>query len=210
MTPSSSSAAMVSRSENTWKPPESVRIGPLHPEKAWRPPSSSTRCSPGRKCRWYAFARTTSAPSARTSSGCRDLTVPFVPTGMNAGVRISPCPVVTTPARAAPSVATMRKLSVSSLREFATRPRGHPAPPPAMSVSPNLERMGHASATKQRRIVHGRGANLMSQHQHRVAERVEAVPLRNRLPVELAHDLDPGERHHQREQGRPRQMEVRQ
>ena len=93
---------------------------------------------------------------------------------------------------------------------IATRPRGHPAPPPAMSVSPNLGRMGHASATKQRRIVHGRGANLMSQHQHRVAERVEAVPLRNRLPVELAHDLDPGERHHQREQGRPRQMEVRQ
>jgi hypothetical protein len=69
VTPSSSSAVMVSRSENTWNPPESVRIGPLQPENACTPPSSSTTCSPGRKWRWYAFASTTSAPSARTSSG---------------------------------------------------------------------------------------------------------------------------------------------
>jgi len=32
------------------------------------------------ECRWYVFPRITSAPSARTSSGCSDFTVPFVPT----------------------------------------------------------------------------------------------------------------------------------
>ncbi len=39
------------------------------------------------------FPSTTWAPSARTSSGWRLLTVAFVPTGMNAGVAISPCAV---------------------------------------------------------------------------------------------------------------------
>ena len=53
--------------------------------------------------------RITSAPSARTSSGSSVFTVPFVPTGMNAGVRISPCAVRMTPARAAPSVASSVK-----------------------------------------------------------------------------------------------------
>jgi hypothetical protein len=45
------------------------------------------------------------APSARSSSGSTAFTVPFVPTGMNAGVGTSPCTVRKTPARAAPSVA---------------------------------------------------------------------------------------------------------
>ncbi len=58
-TPSSSSPRIVSRSENTWKPPESVRIGPSHPEKAWIPPRASIVSSPGRKCRWYVFPRMT-------------------------------------------------------------------------------------------------------------------------------------------------------
>ena len=53
--------------------------------------------------------RITSAPSARTSAGSSVLTVPFVPTGMKAGVRISPCAVRITPARAAPSVASSVK-----------------------------------------------------------------------------------------------------
>ena len=45
-----------------------------------------------------------SAPSARTSQGFMPLTVPAVPTGMNAGVRISPRDVFTVPVRARPSV----------------------------------------------------------------------------------------------------------
>jgi hypothetical protein len=59
VTPSSSSTRMVSRSEKTWYPPESVRIGHFQPEKAWIPSRSSTTCSPGRKWRWYAFPRMT-------------------------------------------------------------------------------------------------------------------------------------------------------
>jgi hypothetical protein len=50
-----------------------------------------------------------SAPLTRTSSGRIALTVAAVPTGMNAGVRISPRPIAMTPARAAPSVAAIVK-----------------------------------------------------------------------------------------------------
>src|SRR5215213_4575005 len=50
-----------------------------------------------------------SAPDARTSSGRMALTVAAVPTGMNAGVRISPRCMAIVPVRAAPSVAWMLK-----------------------------------------------------------------------------------------------------
>ena len=65
---------------------------------------------------------TISAPASRTSSGARALTAACVPTGMNAGVRTSPCGVASTPARAAPSVAvtvkeiTARPLAISGAR----------------------------------------------------------------------------------------------
>src|SRR5436190_20870380 len=105
VTASSSTATIVSRRENTWKPPESGRIGPSQPMKRCRPPRSAIRSSPGRKCRWYAFPSRMVVPSARSSAGSTVLTVAFVPTGMNAGVGTSPCAVCTTPARAVPSVA---------------------------------------------------------------------------------------------------------
>ena len=50
-----------------------------------------------------------SAPAARTSSGRIALTVAAVPTGMKAGVRISPRCMVMVPLRAAPSVALIMK-----------------------------------------------------------------------------------------------------
>ena len=50
-----------------------------------------------------------SAPLARTSSGRIAFTVAAVPTGMNAGVRMSPRCIAMTPVRAAPSVAAMEK-----------------------------------------------------------------------------------------------------
>ena len=50
-----------------------------------------------------------SAPLARTSSGRMALTVAAVPTGMKAGVRISPRAVAIVPVRAAPSVADREK-----------------------------------------------------------------------------------------------------
>src|SRR4029077_1690582 len=50
-----------------------------------------------------------SAPPARTAEKCTPLTVAWVPTGMKAGVRTTPCAVAISPTRAAPSVAKTRK-----------------------------------------------------------------------------------------------------
>src|SRR5207248_10571399 len=49
-------------------------------------------------------------------------TVPFVPTGMNAGDGTSPCAVWRTPARAAPSVAVTVKWTGASGRSCTARP----------------------------------------------------------------------------------------
>ena len=48
----SSSIFILWLSENTWKPPESVRIGPSQFMNRCRPPSRSMRSAPGRTCRW--------------------------------------------------------------------------------------------------------------------------------------------------------------
>src|SRR5918995_6187602 len=117
----------VSRSEKTWKPPESVRIGPSQAEKACSPPSSAITSSPGRKWRWYVFPRTICDPMARSSSGSRLFTVPFVPTGMKAGVRTSPCTVRRMPARAAPSVAVTSKWLTRSSLGTSAGPADRPA-----------------------------------------------------------------------------------
>ncbi len=55
-----------------------------------------------------------SAPDARTASGSMPFTVAWVPIGMNAGVRTTPCGVAISPTRAAPSVARRRKEKVDS------------------------------------------------------------------------------------------------
>ena len=148
------------RSEKTWKPPESVRIGPSQPMNACSPPSSAITSVARPEVQVVRVAEDDRARRARAPRpGEALLTVAFVPTGMNAGVGTSPCAVRSTPARAAPSVAVSTK---------------------------------------------------RSQDQHRIAEGVEAVALVDREPVELARLLDAGERHHEREQRRARQVEVRQ
>src|SRR3990170_6056985 len=211
VTPSSSSARIVSRNEKIWKPPESVRIGPPHPENACSPPTLSMTPSPGRKWRWYAFPRITCAPSARTSSGWSDFTVAFVPTGMNAGVRISPCLVTRTPARAAPSVASTLKVVKPSTPRFAQ-------PAPAIGATPCLLPLraywGSARAWETRwcrkRDNHARAPHAStSEHHHRVPERVEPVPLADSDAIELASLVDTDERHAERAQGRSRKVEVR-
>lgn len=63
-------------SENTWKPPESVRIGPSQRQKPCRPPWSAMMSRPGRRYRWKVLPRMISAPSARTWSGRMPLTEP--------------------------------------------------------------------------------------------------------------------------------------
>ena len=50
-----------------------------------------------------------SAPLARTSAGFMALTVAAVPTGMKAGVRMSPRCIAIIPLRAAPSLAVIEK-----------------------------------------------------------------------------------------------------
>ena len=57
-----------------------------------------------------------SAPDPRTPSGFIAFTVAAVPTGINAGVRISPRCMAITPVRAAPSMAEMVKLKREVMR----------------------------------------------------------------------------------------------
>ena len=70
------------------------------------------------------LARITPAPVSPTRPMSTPLTVAAVATGMNSGVGTLPCGVVSTPARAAPSVASSgKKILVAS----ATIPRQRPA-----------------------------------------------------------------------------------
>ena len=83
-----------------------------------------------------------SAPVARTSSGRIALTVAAVPTGMNAGVRISPRCIAMVPVRAAPSVAEMLKVK----RVIRALPSGiQPCLKPARDLSATivLNRISH-------------------------------------------------------------------
>src|SRR6185312_5752990 len=96
-----------------------------------------------------------SAPLARTSSGRIALTVAAVPTGMNAGVRISPRCMAITPVRAAPSVAEIE----NAKRVTRRGPSGHldaplgPARDRPMAVSaPDVGR----AARRLRRCDRGR------------------------------------------------------
>src|SRR3546814_17990358 len=76
-----------------------------------------------------------SAPEARTSFGFIALPVAAVPTGMKAGVRISPRFLEIRPVRAAPSVAEMEKEN-----------RGRPnMPPPSRSSQAKLRDAGESA-----------------------------------------------------------------
>ena len=68
-----------------------------------------------------------SAPSARTWSGYIAFTVPAVPTGMKAGVRIVPRGSVSSPVRAAPSVAWTAKVDAGGHRAASGKSR-HASP----------------------------------------------------------------------------------
>src|SRR4051794_9878975 len=98
-------------------------MGPSQPMNACNPPSSAISSSPGRRCRWYVFPSRIVVPSTRSSPGSTPFTVPFVPTGMNAGVGTSPCAVCSTPARAASAVAVSVKLPVTRPRTRQARAR---------------------------------------------------------------------------------------
>ena len=97
------------------------------------------------------------APSARTSSGSTPLTVAF-PTGMKAGV-------------------PRRRARCGGRRRPASPVRGdrHPAAPASRR---DRDAVGRSDLEDMR------AAARDSQHEHRIAERVEAVPLLDREPVE--------------------------
>ena len=110
------------------------------------------------------------------------------------------------PARAAPSVAVTRNAVNAAGSRLVPTPReaagpwGHPSPPPTSSL---LRGSARAWDTRSCRNRVARAARW-SQRQHRVAEGVEAIALRDRGPVERPRLLHPDERHHEREQRRAR------
>src|SRR5262245_31067153 len=113
---------------------------------------------------------------------------------MNAGVGTSPWAVRRTPARAAPSLAVTVKLTARFLHAFGT------VGAPLASVFALGSKAGGGLGCPELQ-----GAPV-SQHEHRVAEGVEAVPLLDRDPVEAPRLLDAREGHDEREQRRARQV----
>ena len=74
-TPASVSLRSSARLQ-TWKPPESVRIGPLQFMKRCRPPRLRMISWPGRSQRWKVLPRMICAPAVRSSPGVIAFTVP--------------------------------------------------------------------------------------------------------------------------------------
>ena len=133
----SSSILRESASETTWKPPESVRIGRSQAMNRCSPPSLRIRSWPGRRYRWYVFARTMLAPAASRSSGSSALTVAFVPTGMNCGVSTTPWGSVSRPSRARVRPSAGGGVTTSNDAGRAACDGGHepPLPEPGSSQS---------------------------------------------------------------------------
>src|SRR5690349_12232334 len=88
----------------TWKPPESVRIGLVQASKRCSPPNCLSTSSPGRIHKWKVLPRMIWAPISSSERGVTPLTVPYVPTGMKMGVCTTPWFSVRRPRRAWPSV----------------------------------------------------------------------------------------------------------
>ena len=63
-------------SDQTWKPPLSVRIGHVQPSKRCRPPNCAITSMPGRSQRWKVLPRMISAPIASSDAGATALTLP--------------------------------------------------------------------------------------------------------------------------------------
>src|SRR5438105_2720565 len=121
-----------------------------------------------------------SAPAARTSSWWTPLIAPCVPTGMKAGVRTTPCDVAISPARAPPSVAISRNENGSSIAALIAA------------------------------LMAAFVAAYLAEQQASVAIGVEPVIVRDGVTVSAAHHVEAAECADQHEQGRTRQMKIRQ
>ena len=92
-------------SENTWKPPESVRIGLSHTINLCRPPIFLTTSSPGLTWRWYVLDNSTWVfICCKSIVDTAPLIAAAVPTFINTGVCITPWMVVNSPRLAFPSI----------------------------------------------------------------------------------------------------------
>src|SRR6266568_3837191 len=121
-----------------------------------------------------------SASAARTSSWCTPLIVPCVPTGMKAGVRTTPCAVLISPARAAPSVAISRNENGSGI------------------------------AALMAAFMAAFVAAYLAEQQASVAIGVEAVVACDGVVIGAAHYVEATKCADQHEQSRTRQMKIRQ
>ena len=61
----------ISPSDQTWKPPLSVRIGRVQPSKRCRPPNWRRTSSPGRSHRWKVLPRMICAPISSSDAASR-------------------------------------------------------------------------------------------------------------------------------------------
>ena len=66
----------IAPSDQTWKPPESVRMGLSHFSKSCSPPKLCMMSSPGRIHRWKVLPRMICAPISCRLRGITPLTVP--------------------------------------------------------------------------------------------------------------------------------------
>src|SRR5438552_6405574 len=145
-----------------------------------------------------------SAPTPRTWSIYMALTVPPVPTGMKAGVRISPRGMLITPRRALPSVARSLKEKVSAIEFLVVHRRAG-----CLLVVP--ARSFFNSAISASRSIPSRSssiARLRSAKQAGVPVGIEPVAALDGMRIGRTHRLQPTEGRDEHEQRRARQMEI--
>src|ERR1700694_4749394 len=140
-----------------------------------------------------------SVPSARTSSGRIAFTAAWVPTGMNAGVRTTPCAVLISPRRALPSVLCSRNEKPGMANSAVIAFRGM---------------LGHEYLTqvqfyKYRTVIVIHHKSRAAEQQAGIAVGIEPVAGVDRMRVSVLHGLEAGESRDQHEQGRARQVEIR-
>ena len=197
VTPSSSARTIVSRSEKTWNPPESVRIGPSQPMKRCRPPSSAIVASPGRKWRWWCCRAGSSCPA-------------------RAGARVEP---FHGRLRADRHEGGRRHVAVRSAQDAGARlavDRGHREAHGALPSRFRHDR-AHIGADSLCTLESGwwDGVPRTTTHARPVTgaasrrRRSRSGTARRSPPGTGARLLDAGEGHHEREQRRARQVEVR-
>ena len=87
----SSSIALIFARLIAWKPPESVSIAPSKPMKRATPPISCDQFGAGAQREMVGVGEHQAIAHTPQLSGAIALTAARVPTGMKAGVAISPC-----------------------------------------------------------------------------------------------------------------------